>query len=81
MPEPKNFLEQLLDPDAGDKTSDKRIASLFGATDSGWLQAALPVFEKLDPDRLAALRMALVRLDLLQSEGVVLMAPEMIVGR
>lgn len=81
VPEPKNFLEQLLDPEAEDKTSDKRLTSLFVSSDSSWLQAALPVLEKLDPDRLAALRLALVRLDLLQRRGVVLMAPEMIIGR
>jgi protease IV len=81
VPEPKNFLEQLLEPDSDDKTSEKRLVSLFGSSDSSWLRAALPVFEKLDPARLDALRLALVRLDLLQREGVVLMAPEMIIGR
>jgi protease-4 len=81
VPEPKNFLEQLLEPDSDDKTSEKRLVSLFGSSDSSWLRAALPVFEKLDPARLDALRLALVRLDLLQREGVVLMAPEMILGR
>jgi hypothetical protein len=81
VPEPKNFLEQLLEPESDDKTSEKRLVSLFGPSESSWLQAAMPVFEKLDPQRLSALRLALVQLDLLQRDGVVLMAPEMIVGR
>jgi hypothetical protein len=41
----------------------------------------LPLLDRLDPRRLAALRLALLRLDLINHEGVVLMAPELLLGR
>jgi protease-4 len=80
VPEPKGFFEMLLEGSGEDKTSDKRLGARSPAQDSPLLQAALPLLRQLDPQRLAAVRMALLRLDLLQRDGVVLMAPEIIVG-
>jgi protease-4 len=80
VPEPKGFLEMLLDGSGEEKTSDKRLNGRTMVQESPFLQAALPLLQRLDPQRLAAVRMALMRLDLLEREGAVLMAPEFIVG-
>ena len=81
MPEPKNFFELLLEENTGDHESDKRLGAGLMPGQSDLLKAVLPLVEKLDPQRMAALRLALVRLDLIHQEGLVLMAPEMLFGR
>jgi protease-4 len=82
VPDPKNFLELLFEGTSDDeKSSDKRLGARLGLRSPSLLEAALPVLEKLDPQRLAAVKLALFRLDLLQRDGVVLMAPEMVLGQ
>jgi protease-4 len=81
VPEPKNFLELLLEDSTGDKSTDKHLGGRLMHDPSGLLQAALPLLQRLDPQRMGALRLALLRLDLVNREGVVLMAPEMLLGR
>ena len=41
----------------------------------------MPHLQHLDPQRLATVRLALQRLQLLQQEGAVLMMPELMLGR
>ncbi|MEX2118810.1 MAG: signal peptide peptidase SppA [Pirellulales bacterium] len=83
VPEPKNFLERLLEDAAGQKKDDSHLAIAQALTGSGrrpgLLEAALPYFDKLDPKRLAAVRLALGRLELLHEEGALLMMPEILV--
>jgi protease-4 len=81
VPEPKNFLELLLEDSTGEKSTDKHLGGRLLHDPSGLLQAALPLLQRLDPQRMGALRLALLRLDLVNREGVVLMAPEMLLGR
>ena len=81
VPEPKSFFELLLDDTAGDKSTDKRLGARLVQGESSLLRAALPLMQALDPQRLAAVRLAIVRLDLLQREGIVLMAPEMLLEK
>ena len=81
VPEPKNFLQLLLEETTDDKSTDKRLEARFTASESPLLRAALPLLGKLDPERLAAVRLAILRLDMIQREGVVLMAPEMLLGK
>ncbi|HEY5314305.1 MAG TPA: signal peptide peptidase SppA, partial [Pirellulales bacterium] len=81
VPEPKSFFELLLDDTAGDKSTDKHLSTGLIHDPSGLLPAALPLLQRLDPQRMAALRLALLRLDLVNREGVVLMAPELLLGR
>ncbi len=77
VPQPKNFLETLLEELTGEKEEgkglDARVPSL--------LDLAMPYLKHLDPQRLAAVKQALWRLELIRKEGVVLMMPEFILGR
>jgi protease-4 len=81
VPEPKSFFELLLDDSAGDKSSEKRLGAPLAPGRSSLLEAALPLINTLDPQRVAKVRLALTRLELIQREGIVLMAPEFLLGR
>ena len=84
VPEPKNFLETLLQDIEGQKEDSKHITLdgvvRRGAAGSSLIDAALPYLKQLDPQRLKAVMMALTRLEMIQVEGAVLMAPEFVVG-
>ncbi|SFI53234.1 protease-4 [Planctomicrobium piriforme] len=68
FPEQKNFIEQLL-ADLGDqKKDDKRLST-------GLWSAIAPALQTLDPERAAMIRQALLQLDCLQSERVMLTSP------
>jgi protease-4 len=78
IPKPKNFLEALVEELGGQEDEDKSVSlSLpLGRRYGGLVDAALPYLDKLDPERLAAVKTALKRLSLLQEECAVLMMPE-----
>jgi len=82
VPEPKNFLETLLEQATGE-TDDGQTVSL-GARSlvnrSSLIDAAMPYIEKLDPQRLRAVMVALKQLETLDKEGVVLMMPELLIS-
>ena len=59
-------------------TLDRVIRS--GAEGSSLVDAALPYLKQLDPQRLKAVLLALKRLEMIQAEGAVLMAPEFVIG-
>jgi protease-4 len=81
VPEPKNFVELLMsDLQGGDSDKQLSLTALAPRTPSLW-ETALPMLQGLDPERLRAVRQAFIRLELLRSEGAVLMAPEMTFGR
>lgn len=84
VPEPKNFLETLLEDVEGQKEDSKHV-SLDSVVRQGGeavslVEAALPYLEQLDPARSKAVLHALKRLEMIQTEGAVLMAPEFVVG-
>jgi protease-4 len=83
VPEPKNFIEKLMEELAGDKEEgkglDARAVSSLRRSPS-LVDLALPYLTHLDPRRLAAVKQALQRLELIQQERAVLMMPEIILG-
>jgi protease-4 len=76
VPEPKNFLEQLLDQATGGKEDTGHVALSTGA--GSLLKLAMPLLQNLDPQKTASILSALRRLDILQREGVVLTMPEIL---
>jgi protease-4 len=80
IPAPKNFLEQLVEDASGSRDTGPGIGMavlppLAGAPAS-LVDLAMPYLRHLDPQRVAAVKMALQRLQLIQREGVLLMMPE-----
>jgi protease-4 len=78
IPETKNFIEQLMEQQSGGGEREKRNLT---ATTPSILQMALPLLSNLDPHRVAIIKQSLRRLDLIQSEGAVLMMPEVATPR
>lgn len=80
MPQPKGFLEQLMEEMTDGKDKDKQLdarASLaIGKPEFSILDLAMPHLKGLDGNRLQAVLAALRRLDLHQREQVLLMTPE-----
>jgi protease-4 len=84
VPEPKPFIEKLLEELGGDKEEGKGLDALARASARGQgslVDLALPYLRHLDPQHFAAVRQALGRLELIRQEGAVLMMPEIILGR
>jgi len=79
VPEPKNFLEVLLEETSGDKEDPKHLG--LGVTRGSLVDMALPYLKDLDPQRVRVIRAALERLDLLRQDGAVLMMPEVLIRR
>ncbi|MGH7136601.1 MAG: signal peptide peptidase SppA, partial [Pirellulales bacterium] len=76
VPEPKGFLEQLLEDAEGAKDDPRHVALRSEVPTDGLLRAALPYLERLDPQRVRAVTRALRHLETIRAEGAVLMAPE-----
>jgi protease-4 len=76
VPEPKNFLEQLMEQLSGgnDETGHVRVA----ASEGSLFKLAAPYLQNLDPRRTAAVASVLRRLEILQKEGMVLTMPEIL---
>ncbi len=84
VPEAKNFVEKLLEELSGEKEEEgKGLDALSSAArpSLSLVDLALPHLKGLDPARLAAVKQALGRLELIRQEGVVLMMPEIVIGR
>jgi protease-4 len=82
VPRPKGFLEMLLS-DLGERDGDSGTLSLAVRKDAiqqskTLLDLAMPMLGGADPKRMEAIKLALMRLSLLQQERVVLMMPEMV---
>jgi protease-4 len=77
VPKPKSFLEQLME--AGD--SDEPRKGLDVLHRPTLLELAQPYLRSIDPSRSGLVRMALGRLELINREGVILMMPEIGLGR
>jgi protease-4 len=85
VPEPKNFIEKLLEEMTGGKEEGPELRAPFrlpvGGHYDALVELALPHLRHMDPERIHLVKMALQRLQLIQQEGVVLMMPEMRIGR
>jgi protease-4 len=84
VPAPKNFFEQLIE-EAADRSDeapgiDLRFPPTAGETPS-LVDLAMPLLRGLDPHRVEAVKDALRHLQLLQSERVLLMMPEIAIPR
>lgn len=77
IPKPKSFLEQLMES----SDSDEPKKGLDVVQRPNVLELAQPYLRALDPTRARLVRTALGRLELLNREGVILMMPEMDLGR
>jgi protease-4 len=81
IPRPRNFMEVLIEEMSGQESDDRGVSvslsPLVRRQYGGLLEAALPYLDKLEPERIAAVKAALQRLSLLQHERAVLMMPEM----
>jgi len=73
VPEPKNFLEKLMEEGAGGADKDNKWVG--AATSSPLANLALPYLKGLDPGRVTAVLSALERLQLLGDESVVVTMP------
>ena len=78
-PEPKNFMEILLEEISGGDSDSNHVALASGLAaprTASILDLALPYLKGLDYDRLETIKTALRRIDLLQQERAVLLMPE-----
>jgi protease IV len=75
VPEPKNFLEQLMEGVSHSKDEPNHVR--LAANESSLVKLAAPYLQNLDPRRTAAVVSALRRLEILQKEGVALTMPEL----
>ena len=74
VPEPKNFIEQLMEQLSGGKDETGRISMTSG--ESSLIRLATPYLRNLDARRAAAVLSALQRLVILQKETVAVTMPE-----
>jgi len=82
LPRPKNPMEQLFGDLTDGDEDDGRISLSAGLrslqSEGAIWQSVLPLLEGVDPQRTEAVKTAILRLELLQQEGAVLMMPEMV---
>jgi len=83
VPEPKNFLERLLEELSGEKDETKGsgvgVSAPARTQESSLADLALPYLQHMDPQRVALIKAALQRLQLMQREGAALMVPEILI--
>jgi protease-4 len=73
VPEPKNFLQKLMEKSAGDDDQTSHVTASGGGD---WIaKLAEPYLAGMDPAHLRIVRMALGQLQLIQREQVMLMMP------
>jgi protease-4 len=86
VPEPKPLLERLLEQATGEQEEKPGldvVGPRFPASgrQASLVKLALPYLRDMDPRRMQLVVRALERLQLMQQEGVILMMPEMSLGR
>lgn len=74
VPEPKTFLEQLMEYRSGGKDDPRHIGP--SGSEGALFKLAAPYLQNLDPQRIAAIASVLHRLEITQREAVVLTMPE-----
>jgi len=85
VPEPKNFLEKLVEETSGGKDEPHSLGTtvrgMGNIRQPSLVDLAMPYLQRLDPQRMATVKLALQRLQLVQQEGAVLMMPEWMLAR
>jgi protease-4 len=84
IPEPKSFIEKILEEASGNKDDSVETRALrlpTGGRFDSLVDLAMPYIRNLDPERLQVVKLALQRLQLIQQEGAVLMMPELLIRR
>jgi protease-4 len=80
VPRPKNFLEQLIEESSGGKENthevDMSLRRPLARPSGSLLDLAAPYLQHLDPQRVRQVKQALLQLQLLQEEGVLMMMPQ-----
>ena len=76
VPEPKNFIEKLMEELTGDKDEPNRLVRLR-STQTSLVDLAQPYLTQLDPARARSVIRALQHLQVIQREGATLMMPEL----
>jgi protease-4 len=76
VPEPKNFIEKLMEELMGDKEEPNRLVRMQGVH-SSLLELAQPYLKQLDPARVRAVTRAFQHLQVMQRDGATLMMPEL----
>jgi hypothetical protein len=82
VPEPKNFIEQILEATGGGKDDPKKLDAAARGVKAGGpslVDLAAPYLKDLDPQRVRVIKTALRQLQTLHQEGVALMMPEFVV--
>jgi len=80
IPEPKDFFMQLMESLSGEDSESPTdlalgLAGITGGVDSSWYGALPSGLKQLDPQRMKALQNALLRIELIRRENVVMMMP------
>ena len=85
VPEPKNFIERLLEQATGQRDEKPGLDTVGprppAASGVSLVKLAMPYLKDMDPQRVRLVLRALERLQLMQQEGVIVMMPEMMIGR
>ena len=76
VPEPKNFLEQMMEQATGDKDDGGHVS--LAAQGDSLFQLAAPYLQSLDPRRVTAVANAFRSLEILRREGVALTMQEIL---
>jgi protease-4 len=82
VPEPKNVIERLIEQSSGDDDQPGHVSlgvarNMLGRSSGDHLfDLAMPLLKGLDPQRVAEIRDALGKLELMQREGVILTMPQ-----
>lgn len=81
VPEPKNFIEQIMEAAGGGKDDPKRLDTAMPRlrlAGPSLVDLAAPHLQHLDPQRVRLIRTSLRQLQTLHQEGVCLIMPEML---
>ena len=76
VPEPKNFFEALMGPEAQGKDEDARRIIRLGGHGDSLVEMALPHLRGMDPKRVEAVKGVLRRLEMMQGAGVMMLMVE-----
>jgi protease IV len=80
VPQPKNFIEQLMEQGKGGGEDENHwVATPAIADQASLVDLAMPHLQHLDPRRVAAIRSALLQLQLMGSENVILTMPQVLI--
>ncbi|CAN5221436.1 S49 family peptidase [soil metagenome] len=81
VPEPKSFIEKIMEELTGDKDEPNRLVKLQAAHQVSLIDLAQPYLKQLDPTRVRLVTRALQNLQVMQRDGATLMMPELGLGK